>query len=90
MSEEMKRLRKNLEHIKEKHVQALITFLGTPRTYDQIKANADFKFLVTIFHCSEESTKKAIEHFNWISTRGVSETAVRKWISDRGLPRKSQ
>lgn len=90
MSEEMKRLKKNLERIKEEHVQALITFLSNPRTYDEIKENVDFNFLVTILHCSEESIKKSIGHFNWISTQGVPETAVRKWISDGGLPRKSQ
>lgn len=85
----MKNSKKKLERIRNKHIKALIIFLNELRTAEEIENNKSFRFLAKTLRCSDESIKKAVTQFNWISCRALPEPAVRSWMSDRGLPRKS-
>lgn len=72
------------EWLKEKRINALITFLNVARTAEEIGNNKSFRSLARMLHCSETNKAKAITQLNWVSTRALPEPAVRNWVHHNG------
>lgn len=77
----MERMRAALEGIREKEVVALIAFLGVPRTYEEIRGNASFCFLMTVFRLSEDQVHEKALDFEHVSKNALAGQAVRSWLS---------
>jgi hypothetical protein len=66
--------------LNESDVKDLIAFLSEWRTVDEILRNEHFLNLARHMYLDEDSTKKAADHFNWISVVALPEPAVLQWV----------